>query len=226
MVAVILGKKWKAEPDRVKAEWKKLPEVKKAKHLREHPGYQYAPRKPSEKKRRMTARKAAELAKSGSMHALEDLSDDDMSETSMPGTADTEEMLGTNRPDDSLHLGHDEEGRIELTLPVHDNHALQAMLDDHTTNMVPDNVQPFDPVNQHQITPAIAPHVQNDQEFVDSLIDWEGIAADFAMVKEATAEDMAELAGVELGDHYLGLSEEDQRRSFEAELERTMHWFG
>ena len=40
-----------------------MAEDRKKKHLRENPDYQYRPRKPTEKKRRMTKRKAAALAK-------------------------------------------------------------------------------------------------------------------------------------------------------------------
>ncbi|KAK5087060.1 hypothetical protein LTR05_004231 [Lithohypha guttulata] len=56
-----LGKRWKAEPEHVKAKYKKLAQELKAKHAVQHPNYQYAPRKPGEKKRRMTTRKLAKL---------------------------------------------------------------------------------------------------------------------------------------------------------------------
>src|SRR5437763_10346675 len=80
MAAVMLGKRWKTESDDVKAHFKHLADEIKAKHLQEHPDYQYAPRKPSEKKRRMTARRAAELAQGDNMPLVDLGSDEDVSE--------------------------------------------------------------------------------------------------------------------------------------------------
>ena len=45
-----------------KLHYKKMADDLKRKHVREHPGYSYQPRKPAEKKRRMTRRKAEALA--------------------------------------------------------------------------------------------------------------------------------------------------------------------
>ncbi|OJJ43406.1 hypothetical protein ASPZODRAFT_146122 [Penicilliopsis zonata CBS 506.65] len=55
-IAVMLGKQWKAEPEDVKAQYKALAESAKRKHAEDYPDYQYAPRKPSEKKRRGSSR--------------------------------------------------------------------------------------------------------------------------------------------------------------------------
>nr|ACS91132.1 HMG [Nannizzia gypsea]ACS91145.1 HMG [Nannizzia gypsea] len=56
-ISILLGKKWKAETSETKAHFKALAEEIKKKHAEENPGYQYAPRKPSEKKRRCTNRR-------------------------------------------------------------------------------------------------------------------------------------------------------------------------
>ncbi|KAK2757350.1 hypothetical protein FQN54_004864 [Arachnomyces sp. PD_36] len=56
-ISVLLGKKWKAETDEVKAHFKDLADKIKRQHAEDHPDYQYAPRKPSEKKRRATIRR-------------------------------------------------------------------------------------------------------------------------------------------------------------------------
>jgi len=53
---------WKTESQSVRDEWKRKAEAVKTKHEQDHPNYQYQPRKPSEKKRRMTKRKAQSLA--------------------------------------------------------------------------------------------------------------------------------------------------------------------
>ncbi len=60
-ISVLLGKQWKAESDEIRDEWKAKADKVKKQHALENPGYQYAPRKPAEKKRRMTARKLAKL---------------------------------------------------------------------------------------------------------------------------------------------------------------------
>ena len=48
---------WKAETEAVRAEYKRKAEDAKRQHAIDHPGYQYQPRKPSEKKKRMTKNK-------------------------------------------------------------------------------------------------------------------------------------------------------------------------
>lgn len=60
-ISILLGQQWKAESESIKAQFKALAEKMKVKHAAENPGYQYAPRKASEKKRRMTVRKLARL---------------------------------------------------------------------------------------------------------------------------------------------------------------------
>ncbi|KKZ64523.1 hypothetical protein EMCG_01402 [[Emmonsia] crescens] len=56
-ISVLLGKRWKAEPAETKAHFKSLADEIKVQHAKDHPDYQYAPRKPSEKKRRSTSRR-------------------------------------------------------------------------------------------------------------------------------------------------------------------------
>lgn len=50
--AKILGAQWRRESAQKKGEYKALAEQLKRKHAHDHPDYQYAPRKPSERKRR------------------------------------------------------------------------------------------------------------------------------------------------------------------------------
>ncbi|EQL36520.1 HMG domain-containing protein, variant 4 [Blastomyces dermatitidis ER-3] len=58
-ISVLLGKRWKAESAETKAHFKSLADEIKVQHAKDHPDYQYAPRKPSEKKRRSTSRRDA-----------------------------------------------------------------------------------------------------------------------------------------------------------------------
>lgn len=60
-ISKVLGKQWKDEPDHVKDKYRKMALEVKARHAIEYPNYQYAPRKPGEKKRRVTARKLERL---------------------------------------------------------------------------------------------------------------------------------------------------------------------
>lgn len=69
-----IGLQWRSEtPDVVEA-FKKEAEEQKRQHAIAHPGYRYQPRKPSEKKKRMTKNKLAKLAaKSGSTNTTMDM---------------------------------------------------------------------------------------------------------------------------------------------------------
>lgn len=60
--AIILGKQWRSEDTAIKALYKRQADELKKRHMEEHPDYQYQPRKPTEKKRRMTRRKAEALS--------------------------------------------------------------------------------------------------------------------------------------------------------------------
>lgn len=55
-LAIMLGKQWKAEPDEVRTHYKALADEQKKKHAEQHPDYQYAPRRPCERKRRASSR--------------------------------------------------------------------------------------------------------------------------------------------------------------------------
>ncbi|KAL8733627.1 MAG: hypothetical protein Q9166_002037 [cf. Caloplaca sp. 2 TL-2023] len=64
-ISIMLGQQWQNETADVKAQFKSMAEDIKKKHLNAHPTYQYQPRKPNEKKRRMTRRKAEKLSAQG-----------------------------------------------------------------------------------------------------------------------------------------------------------------
>lgn len=63
LTAIILGKQWNSEGDAVKDMYKRLADQIKTKHMKDHPDYQYQPRKSAERKRRMTRRRAEALSK-------------------------------------------------------------------------------------------------------------------------------------------------------------------
>ncbi|KAK5163339.1 uncharacterized protein LTR77_010712 [Saxophila tyrrhenica] len=60
-ISVIIGRQWKEESEGIKELYKRKSEEAKRQHAIDHPGYQYQPRKPSEKKKRMTKTKLAKL---------------------------------------------------------------------------------------------------------------------------------------------------------------------
>lgn len=64
--AIILGRQWNNEDEATKDEWRLKAEEFKKQHSIIYPRYQYQPRKPSEKKRRVTRGKSGALSECGS----------------------------------------------------------------------------------------------------------------------------------------------------------------
>lgn len=91
-----IGKRWKAESDFERAKYKKLAEDLKAKHTSLYPDYQYAPRKPGEKKRRMTARKLENLRGAQSMH-----------EAAAFSSPESSSISGVDSPSQGISNGYD-----------------------------------------------------------------------------------------------------------------------
>lgn len=60
--AIILGKQWNNEDEATKDEWRLKADDFKKQHAMIYPNYQYQPRKPSQKKRRVTRRKSEAAA--------------------------------------------------------------------------------------------------------------------------------------------------------------------
>lgn len=60
--AIILGRQWNNEDEATKDEWRLKADDFKKQHAIIYPSYQYHPRKPSEKKRRVTRRKSEAAA--------------------------------------------------------------------------------------------------------------------------------------------------------------------
>ncbi|KAF2150469.1 hypothetical protein K461DRAFT_295749 [Myriangium duriaei CBS 260.36] len=58
-ISQIIGRMWQGESHAVKAEWKRAADRMKLQHEKDYPDYHYQPRKSSEKKRRMSKRKAS-----------------------------------------------------------------------------------------------------------------------------------------------------------------------
>ena len=245
-VSIMLGKQWRDEPESVKAKYKALAEDYKREHAAKNPGYQYAPRKPSEKKRRMTARKLARLAEVESPQAIgkasfsqdagmadHDAADfDDVFDFNDPGSklpsipkksriATTQDINGTRRPVGWPRLRTDHLGAYTL-MDLPSRNEVANVVQANNASIAPESVLPYSPGNadNNMVTTTPAAHANNDQAFFDSLVDWEAIAEDFERMHTITAEEEAYLEGVELGDSFLTLSDEMKREAFKKELER------
>nr|AHM94097.1 MAT1-2-1 [Cercospora beticola] len=98
-ISKIIGARWRSEKPHVVEEYKSRAEEEKRQHAIDHPGYRYQPRKPSEKKKRMTKSKLAKLAaKSGSINAT-------MDATNLPGQLDANNQLYNMLVGEQLNFG-------------------------------------------------------------------------------------------------------------------------
>ncbi|KAL9006140.1 MAG: hypothetical protein Q9188_001109 [Gyalolechia gomerana] len=149
-ISIILGKQWQHEKADVKTLFKNMAEDIKKKHLSAHPDYQYQPRKPAEKKRRMTRRKAEGLTTVADVSSnLEDVT------KAVP----TFDMTPTGNA--VFTLGDD----------MIDENGLMAMIDSHNED-VSSSSAPYNdtaPAFFHE-TPG---EVQDDVNFYGNTIDFD-----------------------------------------------------
>ena len=223
-ISVILGKQWRNETESAKSVWRHMADKIKRKHAQENPGYQYAPRKPSEKKRRMTSRKlAAQRA------AAEESDSPFFSEVDMVEVADHERSptnplthaatwLRTAPPastDDLLRVD-DDTLDVNLTLPA-PQQPLHQQVGAHYDGV--NGLLPFDP---QLLSTAPASHSTNEQDFLNSLIDWEGIQQDMETIRQSTVEERGDLAAVETGNPQVLAWDAVSTEDFQKELDRLM----
>jgi hypothetical protein len=223
-----LGRQWKAESPSVREKYKLKALERKAEHLKRHPHYQYAPRKPGEKKRRASRKPAPVVADmEETLPFIDQEGDYYMASESCSGIEEDDmDFIGTKFDDRIRRFHIDGDGNIGVVLPASSNASLGEMVEARE-KVAKQEGEPitFAPDRGVQITTSIPPHVQNDTDFFETLIDWDAIAEDFKVVQGASGEDLAGLAEIETGNPYLSLSDEDQRQLFEAELERTLRFF-
>lgn len=214
-ISVILGKKWNNEAEDVKSEYRIRADKIKKKHAIDNPGYQYAPRKPSEKKRRMTARKLAQLKASDTENSMPNASTDSP-------TPSATELIGVTVPsaqETAVTMVNDEL-EVAVQMPVAPV-TLANQLIQQQQQLHPDTAVRFDDTLPQtcNITTDLSTQTTNEQDFLNSLIDWDGIRADSDIVFGTTFEESQELAGVESGDSqidFLGMTDAE----FAAELQR------
>ncbi|KIW14261.1 hypothetical protein PV08_07043 [Exophiala spinifera] len=224
-ISIILGKQWKQESEGVKNYFKTMAEIIKVQHAKANPGYQYTPRKPSEKKRRMTARKRARLNAANTDSDSVSISDHEM--TDVPdspenGVSATEPTVVLNfltDETDNLHapVTHDQSaessqynslGLVEhdeysddMTLKVPSGHKFAEMDYDSLIHSLYKSMKSMERGGlRHEITcstPDEASYVIRD---ANTVVDWAGFEADRKLIEDtiaANADESAERLGTE-----------------------------
>ncbi|KAK4693975.1 hypothetical protein P7C71_g3526, partial [Lecanoromycetidae sp. Uapishka_2] len=212
-ISVILGTQWKNEREDIKNQFVKLAKQIKAKHLHEHPDYHYQPRKPSEKKRRMTRRKAAALASAKSMTPLSPT----FAETK---TASTSSEAAPSAPELTRTLG----GNVELELGDEDmdDNALAAMLEQYN-NSVPQINNPIVTGIIESTPPVIydepTEEAQNDSNYYSSMHNFNPFMTDEELSNELNMFDMDSVTKDDI-DAFTFQFDQQQESNFDAELQR------
>lgn len=186
-ISVILGRRWKNETENVKNEFRAMAAKLKKQHADENPGYQYAPRKPSEKKRRMTARKLAKLhagripARTRSVSDF-GISDDQISLAPEPDNPNASEavsaadMLSIERYTYPTTLRHHQCDDMSLIFPA----GYSEIERDYASKMSPMfKPHPIDLNDNSSGHLESSSHQQavNGIDFWSTLVDWDGLAA-------------------------------------------------
>ncbi|KAI9777495.1 MAG: hypothetical protein M1835_005226 [Candelina submexicana] len=177
-ISVILGNQWKNETDETKIHFQSLAETIKRQHYKDHPEYQYQPRKPSERKRRMTRRKAAALAETvqpSTTSTPSDFSigfgissDSDLSSAPTPSTV----------PEAVVEVPTFEttpSGELTTTLPDYERDFAAMLTEYNRTVNGPANIHPTIP--GPPVTSATPLETAGEESFMD-LFDWEQVERD------------------------------------------------
>jgi ribosomal protein L20 len=246
-ISIILGKQWKSEPEQAKDKYRAHARIIKKLHAAENPGYQYAPRKPSEKKRRMTARKLVrvqaaakedgqsfpangmngitdqEQYESDDVIAVDESSEEDVILPSADPTPSAAGVLGVQCPPVRGDIaGPSYDGEMSVLMPTsrQDFGNLQQRFTNHLAPAQQYGYLFFDAYNRETMAADSAQHNMNDQDFLNSLINWDGIQADAELIHQMVADNRAELATAEMSGSSL-LFADDAAAKFQAELDRV-----
>jgi hypothetical protein len=223
-ISVILGKQWKAELEEVKDKFRFMADVLKTKHAAENPGYQYAPRKPSEKKRRMTARKLSQLQSAKHQNSW----DKSVEVADHPFGISAAGYLGSERATFPSHIQSEGNGEMSLIMPTgHSN--VQA---DYETTMSPrlqaKSGQTFDFTNAADravIRGGRTFTTLTAQHFIDNLIDWDGVLDDVQIIRASTNHTSAEIDSTGLDPQVLALESDLQCFEFQDEFDELLSMF-
>lgn len=173
-ISKALGERWKNEPENVKEKYRRMALEVKAKHAAQHPNYQYAPRKPGEKKRRMTARKLERLRQSqGAQETSNFPSPDTIVSDSFDTNTDPEspDQAITYQEDDTfmavLPTSFDDiQDEISRECGVYNEDYYDVAADVDDSGSSPEN---------HLLQASPTSHTYALQNSWESLIDWHGL---------------------------------------------------
>ncbi|MCJ1385714.1 hypothetical protein MMC17_008837 [Xylographa soralifera] len=226
-ISVIMGKQWAAEDPEKRQLFRSMAEDIKKQHQRDNPGYCYQPRKPTDKKRRMSKKKAAALANMAealtststtSLSAITTSTSGTMSATnvnsaSVPTISANAASQGVDCSASAQELQKTTSGNFVLTLgdeDVDDNQLLNLLESYNQTIRSP--LLPH--LERITKTPAViyserSEENQNDTNFFDAGLDFEV----FHSTAAAAHRDYQEL--FDAGAH---------PRDYMTEYERTKLW--
>ena len=223
-ISVILGKQWKEESEEVKAEFKALADELKQLHALQNPGYSYAPRKTSEVKRRMTARKRARqeaAEESDNVNMANNFGDLGMTGEdaafNLPVSATA--LLGSERPNFPSYIEPYSATRFSAVMPA-GHSAIEA---DYAATMAANTVDQRQTLHVPQ-NMTFTTHYTADysDEFMGSLIDWEGVSQDMDIIRQSTSEEFAEAATTEAALPVMTFKDLEEEAKFQAEVDRFL----
>ncbi|MCJ1255863.1 hypothetical protein MMC24_003681 [Lignoscripta atroalba] len=251
-ISIILGSQWKDEEEATRAHFRSMAEALKKKHLMEHPEYSYQPRKPSDKKRRMTRRKAAVLADLSETVLLTDtttpttVNTSSSESTTSPGTEYVSDMAtpdvnGFDKEEDVQpamlpKFETTQAGNIMVNIGDEDleDQELAAMLDAYNKD-IPAPSTARTRFLQSTTTPVLyaerSEAAQNDVNFYSSMIDWDTIDRenDEAIARiQAELDNNPELFWTDMNvgiNQRTSLFDSANKASYEAELARMSSVF-
>ncbi|KAL8863467.1 MAG: hypothetical protein Q9178_000148 [Gyalolechia marmorata] len=177
-ISIMLGQQWQNEMAEVKAQFKSMAEEIKKKHLSAHPNYQYQPRKPAEKKRRMTRRKAEKLsAQAESSYAPTD-------------TATVPEFETTPTGNAVFTLGDD---------LIEDDAAIMAMVHKHNKDLIALTTH-YDATAAPVLYHERSEEAQNDASFYSNMLNFDAMFVAEHGIDDLLPIDTAILARVRSAD--------------------------
>ncbi len=193
----------------------------KAKHLLEHPEYQYQPRKPNEKKRRMTQRKKAALAET---------SHSKPSPTTKPAVVVIDDPSAANEitaPVFKLPETPGGNAMLEIGDEDLDEETLTAMLEQYNNSRPQFNNQVAAIITQS--SPPVmygepTEEAQEQKNFYTNLHDFNPFESNGNLSADLDAVFEGEEGLTALRLQHQAKFDEQQESLFDAELNRMCHW--
>ena len=184
MAAIILGTQWRSESHTMKEHWKLKAEAIKQQHLRDYPEYSYQPRKPSEKKRRMTRKISALNTEVSPAITSTPSSNETSPDTSM---FESPVIATDNAP---THLPEFEKtpgGNLVVNIGDQDmdDEAFKAMLEEYNKSLPPLSRQALARAGSGcpVIYNELSEEAQNDFNFYNSMVNWESVERENAQAE-------------------------------------------